>query len=47
MLLRSLKEMRIRGIKTNIPFLYNVVNHEKFAKGTYTTKFLENNPELF
>lgn len=46
-MLRSLKEMRIRGIKTNIPFLYNVVNHEKFAKGTYTTKFLENNPELF
>src|SRR5699024_1823334 len=30
-----------------IPFLYNVVNHEKFAKGSYTTKFLENNPELF
>lgn len=46
-MLRSLKEMRIRGIKTNIPFLFNVVNHEKFAKGTYTTKFLENNPELF
>ena len=46
-MLRSLKEMRIRGIKTNIPFLYNVVNHEKFAKGSYTTKFLENNPELF
>src|SRR5699024_6049684 len=46
-MLRSLKEMRIRGIKTNITFLYNVVNHEKFAKGSYTTKFLENNPELF
>lgn len=44
---RSLQEMRIRGVKTNIPFLRNVINHQKFASGDYTTKFLENAPELF
>ncbi|WP_341776282.1 pyruvate carboxylase [Staphylococcus hyicus] len=44
---RSLQEMRIRGVKTNIPFLRNVINHHKFASGDYTTKFLENAPELF
>lgn len=44
---RSLQEMRIRGVKTNIPFLRNVINYQKFASGDYTTKFLENAPELF
>ncbi|UXR72280.1 pyruvate carboxylase [Staphylococcus sp. IVB6238] len=44
---RSLQEMRIRGVKTNIPFLYNVIQHEQFASGDYTTKFLEQAPELF
>src|SRR5699024_719485 len=44
---RSLQEMRIRGVKTNIPFLRNVINHQKFASGDYTTKFLENAPELY
>ncbi|RIL81874.1 pyruvate carboxylase, partial [Staphylococcus equorum] len=44
---RSLQEMRIRGVKTNIPFLRNVINHQKFASGDYTTKYLENAPELF
>lgn len=44
---RSLQEMRIRGVKTNIPFLYNVIQHDQFASGDYTTKFLEQAPELF
>lgn len=44
---RSLQEMRIRGVKTNIPFLRNVINHAQFASGDYTTKFLEASPELF
>ncbi|MCG3401468.1 pyruvate carboxylase [Staphylococcus massiliensis] len=44
---RSLQEMRIRGVKTNIPFLRNVIKHEGFKEGTYTTKFLEQHPELF
>ncbi|ARJ27695.1 pyruvate carboxylase [Staphylococcus lugdunensis] len=44
---RSLREMRIRGVKTNIPFLINVMRNEKFRSGDYTTKFIEETPELF
>ncbi len=44
---RSLREFRIRGVKTNIPFLENVVNHEKFRAGEVTTSFLDEHPELF
>jgi len=46
-MLRSLREFRIRGIKTNIPFLENVVQHPTFLKGECTTTFIENTPELF
>jgi pyruvate carboxylase len=44
---RSLREFRIRGVKTNIPFLLNVVNHERFQAGGVTTSFLAETPELF
>lgn len=44
---RNLKEFRIRGIKTNIPFLENVVTHEKFLSGEYNTSFIDQTPELF
>ena len=44
---RALREFRIRGVKTNIPFLENVVNHPKFQAGDVTTSFLEQNPALF
>ncbi|MGS0665322.1 pyruvate carboxylase [Staphylococcus arlettae] len=44
---RSLQEMRIRGVKTNIPFLINVMRNPQFISGDYTTKFIENTPELF
>jgi len=44
---RSLREFRIRGVKTNIPFLTNVVNHERFQAGGVTTSFLAETPELF
>ena len=44
---RSLQEMRIRGVKTNVPFLINVMRHEQFKTGDYTTKFIEKTPELF
>ncbi|PTE69778.1 pyruvate carboxylase [Staphylococcus devriesei] len=44
---RSLREMRIRGVKTNIPFLVNVMRNDKFRSGDYTTKFIEETPELF
>jgi pyruvate carboxylase len=44
---RALREFRIRGVKTNIPFLENVVNHPAFEAGQVTTSFLDQNPELF
>lgn len=44
---RSLREMRIRGVKTNIPFLINVMRNDQFLSGDYTTKFIEETPELF
>jgi pyruvate carboxylase len=44
---RSLREFRIRGVKTNIPFLLNVIRHEIFKNGKCTTTFLDNNKELF
>ncbi|WP_022792658.1 pyruvate carboxylase [Marinococcus halotolerans] len=46
-MLRNLREFRIRGIRTNIPFLENVVQHEKFITGTYDTSFIDSSPELF
>ncbi|MET4559340.1 pyruvate carboxylase [Lysinibacillus parviboronicapiens] len=44
---RNLKEFRIRGVKTNIPFLNNVVTHEKFISGAFDTSFIDTTPELF
>jgi pyruvate carboxylase len=44
---RALREFRIRGVKTNIPFLENVVNHPKFERGEVTTGFLDEHKELF
>ena len=46
-MVRNLQEFRIRGIKTNIPFLENVVKHEKFLIGEYDTSFIDETPELF
>ncbi len=46
-MVRALREFRIRGIKTNIPFLENVVKHPKFQIGDYDTSFLDTHPELF
>ncbi len=44
---RSLREFRVRGVKTNIPFLENVVNHPDFQAGNVTTRWLEETPALF
>jgi pyruvate carboxylase len=44
---RALREFRIRGVTTNIPFVENVVNHPKFRAGEVTTSFLDDSPELF
>jgi pyruvate carboxylase len=44
---RSLREFRVRGVKTNIPFLENVVNHADFQNGCTSTRWLEETPALF
>ncbi|MGE4213573.1 MAG: pyruvate carboxylase [Anaerotignaceae bacterium] len=44
---RTLKETRVRGVKTNIPFLINVLQNETFISGKCTTTFIGNTPELF
>ena len=44
---RALREFRIRGVKTNIPFLENVITHPVFASGQATTTLIDTTPELF
>jgi pyruvate carboxylase len=44
---RCLSEFRIRGVKTNIPFLENVIAHPHFRSGEATTTLIDTTPELF
>lgn len=44
---RCLTEFRIRGVKTNIPFLQNVISHPAFQSGEAKTTFIDNTPQLF
>ena len=44
---RCLQEFRVRGVKTNIPFLINLVTHPTFLDGGCTTRFLDETPSLF
>ncbi len=44
---RALREFRIRGVKTNIAFLENVVNNPQFQAGHATTSFIDETPALF
>ncbi|MEM8753241.1 MAG: pyruvate carboxylase, partial [Pseudomonadota bacterium] len=44
---RALREFRIRGVATNLAFVENLIAHEKFKTATYTTKFIDETPELF
>ena len=46
-MLRCLKEFRIRGVKTNLHFLMNVLEHPAFQDGSYDVNFIDNHPELF
>ena len=46
-MLRTLKEFRIRGVKTNIGFLINVLKSPEFVDGSYNVNFIDNHPELF
>ena len=44
---RCMREFRIRGVKTNIPFLENVIAHPTFRNGQATTTFIDSTPALF
>ncbi|MFT5127873.1 MAG: pyruvate carboxylase [Rhodothermales bacterium] len=44
---RCLHEFRIRGVRTNIPYLINLLNHETFRAGQTTTRFIDQTPKLF
>jgi pyruvate carboxylase len=44
---RALSEFRIRGVKTNIPFLENVIGNDLFRAGHATTTLIDTTPELF
>ncbi|CAG9788130.1 unnamed protein product [Diatraea saccharalis] len=44
---RALREFRIRGVKTNIPFLLNVLENQKFLNGAVDTYFIDEHPQLF
>ena len=44
---RALREFRIRGVATNLTFVENVINHPQFKDATYTTRFIDQTPELF
>lgn len=46
-LYRTLTEFRIRGVKTNIGFMENVITHEIFMRGECTVNFIGDHPELF
>lgn len=43
---RALQEFRVRGVKTNIGFLENVITHSVFLNGKCDTSFIEKHPEL-
>ncbi|MEM7222989.1 MAG: pyruvate carboxylase [Pseudomonadota bacterium] len=44
---RALREFRIRGVATNLRFLEALISHPKFRHGDYTTRFIDETPELF
>ncbi|KAG8693483.1 pyruvate carboxylase [Ceratobasidium sp. 395] len=46
-MLRALVEFRIRGVKTNIPFLFRLLTHDVFINGKTWTTFIDDTPDLF
>ncbi|KAG6845710.1 hypothetical protein H0H87_004976 [Tephrocybe sp. NHM501043] len=46
-MLRALVEFRIRGVKTNIPFLFRLLTHDIFIGGKTWTTFIDDTPDLF
>ena len=45
-MLRALREFRIRGVTTNVPFLDALLEHPAFVDGTVTTRFLDENASI-
>lgn len=45
-MLRALREYRIRGVATNLPFLETVLKHPRFQADEITTRFIDETPEL-
>lgn len=45
--IRSINELRVRGVKTNVGFLVNVLQHPMFIDGKCSTKFIDEHPKLF
>ncbi len=44
---RALWEFRVRGVATNLRFLDQIIMHPRFAQAQYTTRFIDETPELF
>ena len=44
---RCLREFRVRGVTTNIPFLIQLIQHPTFLDGTCSTRFIDESPDLF
>uniref|UniRef100_UPI003D0EC263 ATP-binding protein n=1 Tax=Roseibium sp. TaxID=1936156 RepID=UPI003D0EC263 len=44
---RALREFRIHGVATNLVFLENIIGHKAFRANDYTTRFIDETPELF
>ncbi len=44
---RALREFRIRGVSTNIAYVENLLRHPVFLSNQYTTRFIDETPELF
>ena len=45
--IRAINEIHIRGVKTNIPFVSNILTHPTFIAGQCHTKFIDEATELF
>ncbi len=45
--LRAIREVHVRGVKTNVAFISNILTHPRFLDGTCHTKFIDDTPKLF
>ncbi len=45
-MLRALREFRVRGVNTNMPFLVGLLQNDQFQQAEYTTRFIDETPEL-